>query len=61
MGETRKLNQDYIPFFNRNVFFKALNIISIYTFNAMFRQPRLEVISMQSIGIFFTKKGKRSI
>ena len=41
MGETRKLNQDYIPFFNRNVFFKALNIINIYTFNAMFRQPRV--------------------
>lgn len=40
MGEIRELNRDYIPPFNRNVFFKALNIINIYNLNAIFRQPR---------------------
>ncbi len=40
MGETRELNQDYMPSYKRNVFFKTLNIINIYNLNAIFRQPR---------------------
>ena len=46
MEETRELNQDYIPPFNRNVFFKALNINNIYNFNAIFRQPSTDLFNL---------------
>ena len=41
MGEIRELNQDYLPSFNRNLFFKALNIINIYNLKGIFRQPSI--------------------
>ena len=40
MGEIRELIRDYMSPFNQNIFFKELNIIDIYNFNAIFRQPR---------------------
>ena len=44
MGDIREMNRDCISPFKRNAFFKALNIISIYDFNAIFRQPRVHPI-----------------